>query len=472
MIWPLTRTLARVTTIALLELAHEILAWLLLLPVGLVRGKPLLPYLALLRAKESPQRFTAAVRSQVRKALGPRSSRELRPAGDARLDRLRILVLSARVPRLDTDGSWIVVQRLAALAKRHHVEVVCLADEGADAGAEGALARHGIHVKLVRRPPRAPGVDLHSLVPKRLREHYSSPALRDEVLEWVAAASFDVVQVEYLEMAYLLRGQLEGVPAVYTCHEPLGLAVEREATGPLGWYWRWQALHHELSCLRQFRHVVTLSDADQRWLAPHLPQVPITTISSGIDTGRFAVPEGREPDPATVLFVGYYRHGPNVDAARWLAREVMPRVRRSVPAATLRLVGRDPGEEVKGLAGDGVVVTGFVPDLAAELARATVVAAPLRAGGGLRGKLLEAWAARRALVATTIACEGFAVEPGREALVADDAESFAQALVRVLSDHALRRSLGEAGHALVAARYSVEAAAEGFERVHAQVLAR
>jgi glycosyltransferase involved in cell wall biosynthesis len=160
---------------------------------------------------------------------------------------------------------------------------------------------------------------------------------------------------------------------------------------------------------------------------------------------------------------------PNVDGIRWLAREVLPHARRALPAVTLTIAGPRPPRDLLALARrqPGVVhVTGRVPDLAPYVARAGVVAVPVRVGAGMRVRILEAFARGAPVVTTTVGLEGIEAEPGRDVLVADTAEAFAAALVRVLRDPGLAAEIGARGRRLAEARYDWRVALAGLDRVY------
>jgi glycosyltransferase involved in cell wall biosynthesis len=315
-------------------------------------------------------------------------------------------------------------------------------------------------------------------VPHRLFRDFAAAPMVQAARRVLEGTDYDLVQVEYVEMAHLLRGCLRGGPAIFTCHESLALATARERSAARGGIARAraafaaaQALAYESQLLADYRAVVALSDVD----AAHLRVADgtiVRTIPTGIDLGRWAASPAVAVAPATVVFVGYFLHEPNVVAAKWLVGEVLPRLRRTVPAARVELIGREPPPEIEALAADSVAVRGFVPDLASALAAATVVAVPILGGGGLRGKVLEAWAARKAVVATPIACEGFAVEPGVHCLLASGPDEFAAALARCIDDAAVRTALGAAGHRLVAERYAAPAVAAQFTELYREVAAR
>jgi glycosyltransferase involved in cell wall biosynthesis len=152
-------------------------------------------------------------------------------------------------------------------------------------------------------------------------------------------------------------------------------------------------------------------------------------------------------------------HPPNADGIAWFVREVWPQT----PDARLLVVGRDPPESVLRLASDRIAVTGAVPDVAPYFARATAVIVPLLSGGGTRLKILEAFAAGRAVVSTSIGAEGLEVSDGRHLLLADGAHAFAEATGRLLADPELRARLAAEARKLVQERYDWRALGDRLE---------
>ncbi len=389
----------------------------------------------------------------------------------------RVLVLSARLPRLCHDGSWVLYRRLEAMSRRHRVTLFAFLDHAREDALAAPLRGLGIEVvTAVRERNPVPG-NLHHGVPARIHRDYGAPAMRAAVRRQLEGTDCDLVQVEYLEMAQLVAGERGSVPRCYVCHESMTIAAHRDGArrqGPIGrlrsWFAVAQAARFERRIAARFDRLVALSPADAGMLESLLPGRRVAVIPSGIHVPSVPLPR-TEPAAPTIVFVGYYKHAPNVDAAIWLVQEILPRVRAQVPAARVRLIGRDAPAAIAALQRPGVVeVAGFVPELAAALRAASVVALPLRSGGGLRGKLLEAFAEGCAVVATPVACEGVAVQHERHCLIASDADAFARALLQALADRSLRERLGQAAHELVRDRYSIEAAATAFERVHLDVL--
>jgi glycosyltransferase involved in cell wall biosynthesis len=144
-----------------------------------------------------------------------------------------------------------------------------------------------------------------------------------------------------------------------------------------------------------------------------------------------------------------------------------------VPAARLALVGAEPAAQVTGLAGlPGVQVLGHVPDLNAALNDAAVFVAPLRFAAGIQNKVLEAMAAGLPVVTTSYVNNGLQAEDGRHLLIADDAEAFVAAVVRLLNDRAYRRRLGYAGREFVLSRYRWEEVAERLRAIEQKIARR
>ncbi|MER3514494.1 MAG: glycosyl transferase family 1, partial [Chloroflexota bacterium] len=148
---------------------------------------------------------------------------------------------------------------------------------------------------------------------------------------------------------------------------------------------------------------------------------------------------------ASLVFTGKMDFRPNVDAALWLAHDILPRVRQAHPEATLAIVGQRPSPAVARLAKQpGVIITGRVEDVRPYIAGAQVYVAPLRMGSGTRLKLLEAMAMGAAIVSTRLGAEGLPVESGRHLLLADTSADFAQAVTALLDAPAQRQALGRA----------------------------
>lgn len=218
----------------------------------------------------------------------------------------------------------------------------------------------------------------------------------------------------------------------------------------------------ERRALGEVGMAVLNSTADIAAVRATYPDAPIANVIDGGDADYFSAEHTRgvAEAPAELVFFGNLGFPPNADAALHFVEDVMPIVWRERPDAVATVIGPAPPEALRRLHdGKRVHVTGFVDDVRPHLARATVVVSPLRFGTGMKNKLQAGLAMGKAMVASSVTCEGFdRLEPGVHALVADGAEPFARAVVELLGDPERRRRLGGAGRELILAHYGWETA--------------
>src|SRR5215469_15315567 len=218
---------------------------------------------------------------------------------------------------------------------------------------------------------------------------------------------------------------------------------------------------YETLTLNRFQHVIAVSDHDRREMLALAPGCAITVVPTGVDTEQYQPAPSVVGGPPRIVFTGSMDWEPNMDAVEYFCQQILPDVLAAFPEARFQIVGRDPHPRVKKLASSSVEITGTVPSVAEYLRNATVVIVPLRIGGGTRLKIFEAMATGKALVSTSIGAEGLNVTSGRDCLLADDAQTFAAAILAVLRDPVLRRTYEENAAAL-AARYDWSQIAKRF----------
>ena len=207
-----------------------------------------------------------------------------------------------------------------------------------------------------------------------------------------------------------------------------------------------------------------VSTVERDVLAREAPAANVI-IQTNIHQAAETVPPfaGREG----LLFVGGYRHPPNIDAATWYAREILPHIRRLLPGVTSYFIGSNPPQSVLDLAQDGLEVVGFVPDLDPWISRVRLSISPLRYGAGVKGKVNQAMSHGLPMVATPASVEGMHLQDGREVLIAETPEAFAEAVARLYADEALWTALSDAGRANVRDHFSPEVAARALEATFA-----
>ena len=391
--------------------------------------------------------------------------------------RHRVLVCTPFPPRLDArHGGKATAQLLLRLAERHEIALLCLcaADQGHIDPAISARCAEVRQIALpVSRLPRrvawALGL-LRGLPP--WASDCRSTAYASELERLLDEWQPDVVEIHLQVMAqYIEPVASRNVPSILVDYDPGSawaadlLAVTRGPTRIIRRVevaaWR----RYERATRPRFDAIVVFAERDLAAVQPTAGEVLLVRVPLAIDVpARRLDPRGF--DPPTIVFVGGFAHHPNVDAAQWLARTIFPRVLERVPAAKLDLVGHAPSDEVRALAGGRVSVHASVPDVTPYVDRAAVIAAPIRIGGSMRMKVLEALAAGKALVATSRAAEGVDAVPGEHFVLAEDEEELVHALTELLLDEGRRRTLGESAGAWAEQNLSWDSGVRAFEQLY------
>jgi glycosyltransferase involved in cell wall biosynthesis len=291
--------------------------------------------------------------------------------------------------------------------------------------------------------------------------------------------SFDLIQVEDNAMG-IYRYPTE-TPILFTEHEvrPLTSPQWEDPTRTFrsaaldrlrdtDWR-RWR--RYQRGVWKRFARVQVFTSRDARAVREIAPELThrVTVNPFGIELPARLDP-GREQDTG-VIFIGNFTHPPNVDAALWLGNEIMPLLRARVPGAHLDLAGAYPPSSIRALARDDIQVLGHVPELEAVMARAGVVIAPLRTGGGQRMKVLQSMASGKAVVTTALGAEGLAVDDApAPVIVKENAAAIAHATADLLEDAKARRALGDRAREFIAEYHSVPAYSRRLERAYAELL--
>jgi glycosyltransferase involved in cell wall biosynthesis len=207
--------------------------------------------------------------------------------------------------------------------------------------------------------------------------------------------------------------------------------------------------------LPRFGLVLAASGPDAAALAELAPSTRICVYPNSLPLA----PQPEVDEEQAIVFTGNFDYPPNRDAVHYFHDRIWPLVRESYPDLKWRLAGKNPEAVARFLRRDPrIEILGPVADAVVELARARVVIVPLRAGSGTRFKILEAWAAGRAVVSTMIGAEGLGAVDGEQLLLADTPERFAEAVSALLDSAELRRRLGRAGRRLYEERFTWQSA--------------
>lgn len=347
----------------------------------------------------------------------------------------RILVIDSLAPDPTRDSGSARLMQIFALLRSDGWSVDFIADDAPpDSHDIHRLAMAGVRTRRgsARRWLSEHGADIDVVMLCRL-------AVMDQYLPLVrkharrAIVVFDTVDLHFIR---------EERAAFLTGSQPM---VRRAA----------RSRERELALVRGSDVTFVVSEEERNILSREVPGARIERVSNIHEV----VGRGRGfASRRDMVFVGGFGHPPNEDAVRWFAAEVMPLLRREEPSIALHVVGDIHSSVRRSLAHEGLILHGRVDDLSTLLDGARISVAPLRFGAGVKGKVNQAMSHGLPVVVTTIAAEGMHLRNGIDAMIADDAEAMASAIIRLYRDPDLWLRLSDAGMENVAQHFSLNVA--------------
>jgi polysaccharide biosynthesis protein PslH len=395
---------------------------------------------------------------------------------------MRILVATTFHPVPPRDGMQLHLHALLTELNRRH-DILLVSPGPTDDAALGPLcARHVAYAASDRASTRdRVATELRTLRSGRSKvvDRVIHSGLGATVLDAMRSFEPDVVHLQSGAAAAI--APIGGVPVVAVPLDADDLnALARQQAAP-NRVARWLAAR-ESARFRQFEAdayarcdaVVVVTDRDADALRSINPMLRPTVIANGIDTTRFSPtfsPSHERGATNTIVFHGAMDYEPNVDAAQFLVREILPLVSERTPGVKVVLAGRNPTAAVRALGAANVEVTGELDSVVPVIRDAAVYVCPMRVGSGIKNKLLEAMACGKAIVATPLATSGIGLDAGTHALVAEHPSAFAAAISDLIENPEHRTNLGRAARAL-AESWSWARCADEFEKVYAAVSAQ
>jgi glycosyltransferase involved in cell wall biosynthesis len=305
------------------------------------------------------------------------------------------------------------------------------------------------------------------------------------VREWLEETAYDIVQIEGIELAqYARHVDSRTCALVFDNHNCEYLLQQRNALTDLRKPRRihaalyslvqWAKLRrYEAQVCNSANAVVAVSESDKRALQRIAPNAAIHVAPNGIDLSAYDATPVAHPANSrfTLLFTGKMDYRPNIDAVLWFAQEVLPSLVAAEQQIRFQIVGMNPHARLDTLRNNPHIdITGAVPDPVPYLAAANIFVIPMRVGGGTRFKALEAMAAAKAIVSTTLGVEGIGVHAGEQMLIADTPEEFAVSVLRLIADQRtgsqLSRRLGQNARDFVGSRYTWDRIIPNFDRLY------
>lgn len=259
--------------------------------------------------------------------------------------------------------------------------------------------------------------------------------------------------IEYL----VYQRFVEGLPKFLFFLKPLLLLDVAKINWWERYYWR------------KAKRLAAMSEEDRQFIESLDKKLKVDVIANGVDIEHFSKTKKTPPVNPTVLFIGNFKWLPNRDAAKFLIREIWPKIKTQIDDSKLWIVGRNAPQDIASLASADVFIDGSVDDIRTAYGNAHVLLAPIRNGRGTKYKILEAMATKTPIVGTKLAIEGINIKNGREAMVGETAEALADLTVKVLKNSVLGKSLATSAYSLVAKDYNWKKISSELDRVYKKV---
>jgi polysaccharide biosynthesis protein PslH len=362
---------------------------------------------------------------------------------------------------------------LKQLHKRHEIHFAALCDP---ANIEGPQRSSEYSSSYISVEHSAPDRGSLNVIPQLARSiispvplavfRYASKGLQRKIEALIATENYDCIVCDFLAAAPNLTDLGQCVLFQHNVETTIWQRHAKQARSPLKRaFSQLQASKmeaYEGDVCKKVKYVIAVSEIDALRIKRMFGVESVTYVPTGVDVEYFA-PRGDSPAVSDMVFSGSMDWLPNVDAIEYFLSEVLPLIREQIPGATFTIAGRSPDARVfkaaQGLT--GVFVTGDVEDMRPYLWGSKVSVVPIRIGGGTRLKIYECMAAGISVVSTTVGAEGLSYDDGRDILLADNAQTFAAACIRLLREDAARHSI--ATNALNRARSKLSWEAVSFE---------
>jgi len=315
--------------------------------------------------------------------------------------------------------------------------------------------------------------------------------MRSLVNRIVKTEAVDVIHADQLTMtqfALPFAHQPDGKPAlVFDAHNAVWTIVNRmNETLPIYYkiplfFEAKRIKEYEAMIVTEFNSTLAVAEPDRKALIEAVTEyhpkqsvgeLPISVIPIAVDTQKIQ-PVPRQTEFLNILTMGTLYYPPNADGIRWFIQEVFPLVQRVLPNVRLTVVGKNPPKDFLRISEESnghIVITGYVPELDPYFAASTIMVIPVRAGGGMRVRILEAFARAMPVVTTTVGLEGIEAEPGVDVMVADTPDDFSRSVIDLLAKKDLQKQLSTNGRRLAEGKYDWQVVLSHLEDVYKTLL--
>ena len=382
---------------------------------------------------------------------------------------------------VDKGGKIRTYQMLRELKRDHKITYLCLDDGSGDPQAQRLSQDYCDELITVPHSttPKFSGAFYRELVANiasplpYFMKKYESPGMRGAIEAALQKRDFDVLVCDFLQPSLNVPRRLP-VTSVLFQHNVEAMIwkrhyeVQKNPFKRAYLYDQWRKTKkYEGAACRRFDVVIAVSREDATLMKEGYRLESVADVPTGVNTEYFRPSDQSRIQSHNIVFTGSMDWLPNEDAMQYFTREILPLIRAKVPDVSLTVVGRNPYPSLIELSkrDPAITVTGRVDDVRPFIESAAVYVVPIRVGGGTRLKIYEAMSMSKPVISTTIGAEGLPVNPNVDIIFADTANSFAEAVVRVLTNSAFAQEVGERARQLVCDNFGWQKVSARFAQI-------
>ena len=398
---------------------------------------------------------------------------------------MKILFVANRVPYPPFRGDKLKIFNLATeLCKEHELHLITIAENQEDIDSVGSLLKptefkdengnnkllfHSLNYEYRPKWKSAisAGMGIFSKRPIQVA-FFRSSSFANRLNSLLKEHKFDAIHVQHLRMAqYFENLGCENV--ILDLPDAFSLYWKRRIAKSNNIFTKWlttiefkRLFNYELQMIPKFKKVLVCSKEDQEYLIQNTG-VQVELLQNGVNTTVFK-PRNDKYIQNRVLFTGNMDYAPNIDAVTYFVEEIWPAILKKVPQAEFVIAGQRPVPKVLSLASESVKITGFIPDLADEYAKAHVVVSPLRIGAGTQNKVLEALSMNIPVVCTNVGYAGLELLPNEGVALSNSIHEFINNTVHILQNETFRNDLGSKGGEKIRDKFSWQGISKKLEK--------
>ena len=380
---------------------------------------------------------------------------------------MKILLITTRLPYPPTDGGKIVTYNIIKhLALRgHNITLICFNSENKNYPELEKYCKLIIVRKNLGTTFFGLFFNLFSNIPYGISK-YNSNIAKNIIYDLIKKNKYDIIHLDHLHTAHYgsFVKKKYNLPIVLQEHNVEKMIMKRFYKNQKNIFIKFYAYlqykklyKYESKICEIFDRCFMITKIDEKTIKDMNSNIKTNVVPAGVDTSYF-YPIKLKEEEFSLVSVASMNWLPNIEAINWFCEEVLPLAKKKIPKIKLYIVGKEPPNNIRNLANNNILitVTGFVKDVREYIAKGQVFIVPLKTGSGMRIKILNTLAMGKAIVSTSIGCEGIEVTDGENIFIADSKEEFAYKIVCLLNNKSERKKLGENGLKLVKKKYQWE----------------